>query len=53
MNFKEIRYGGVEWIQLTPDSVQWRDLVNMVVDFRVALVINCSRRTLLFGVACR
>jgi hypothetical protein len=35
MNVKEIRYGGVEWIQLTSDSVQWRDLVNLVVDLRV------------------
>jgi hypothetical protein len=31
----EIEFGGVDWIGLTQDGYRWRDLVNMVMNFRV------------------
>jgi hypothetical protein len=30
MGFKEIRYEGVDWIQLDQDRNQWRVLVNVM-----------------------
>jgi hypothetical protein len=35
MDFKEIGIGGANWIWLTQDRVQWRDLVNTVMNLRV------------------
>jgi hypothetical protein len=32
---KEIRYEGVNWIQLAQDRVQWWDLMNMVISLQV------------------
>jgi hypothetical protein len=34
MDLREIRWGGVHWIYLAQDRDQWRDLMNMVVNFR-------------------
>jgi hypothetical protein len=31
----EIRWGGVDWIDLTQDEDNWRDLVNTVMKIRV------------------
>jgi hypothetical protein len=33
--FKEVAYKGVDWIELGKDRVQWRALLNMIVNFRV------------------
>jgi hypothetical protein len=35
MDLREIGCGGVDWIYLTQDRDQWRDVVNMVTNFRV------------------
>jgi hypothetical protein len=35
-NFKEVEWGGTDWIALTQDSDRWRALVNAVIDFRVS-----------------
>jgi hypothetical protein len=35
MNLREIRCGGMEWIDLAQDSDQWRALVDTVINFRV------------------
>jgi hypothetical protein len=32
---KEIRYEGVDWIHLAQDTVQWRTLVNTIMNFRI------------------
>jgi hypothetical protein len=34
IQFYEIGYVGVDWINLGQDKVQWRDLVNTVIDIR-------------------
>jgi hypothetical protein len=35
MDLREIRWGGMDWIDLAQDRGQWRALVNTVMDFRV------------------
>jgi hypothetical protein len=35
MNLREIRWDGVDWIDLAQDRDQWRDLVNTVMNLRV------------------
>jgi hypothetical protein len=35
MNIREIGWGSVDWIQLAQDRVQWRALVNTVMNLRV------------------
>jgi hypothetical protein len=35
MNLKEIRWDGMDWIDLAEDRVQWRSLVNTVINLRV------------------
>jgi hypothetical protein len=35
MDFREIGWGGVDWIDLTQNKDQWRALGNMVMNLRV------------------
>jgi hypothetical protein len=35
MHYREIGWGGVDWIDLAQDRDQWRALVNKVMDLRV------------------
>jgi hypothetical protein len=35
MKFEETGYDSMDWIQLARGRVQWRDLVNMVMNLRV------------------
>jgi hypothetical protein len=35
IDLREIRWDGVEWIDLAQDRDQWRALVNMVMNLRV------------------
>jgi hypothetical protein len=35
MDLREIRWDGVDWIDLAQDRDQWRALVNMVMKLRV------------------
>jgi hypothetical protein len=35
MGLREIRWGGMDWIDLTQDKDQWRALVNRVMNLRV------------------
>jgi hypothetical protein len=35
MDLRETGWGGTDWIRLTQDRDQWRDLVNMVMSLRV------------------
>jgi hypothetical protein len=35
MDLREIRWGGMDWIDLTQDKDQWRTLVNTVMNLRV------------------
>jgi hypothetical protein len=35
MDLREIRWDGVDWIGLAQDRVQWRAIVNTVMNFRV------------------
>jgi hypothetical protein len=35
MVLREIGWSGIDWIDLVPDGVQWRALVNTVMNFRV------------------
>jgi hypothetical protein len=36
MDLREIGWGGMDWIDLAQDRDQWRALVNMVMNLRVA-----------------
>jgi hypothetical protein len=35
MDLREIGWEGVDWIHLAQDTVQWRALVNTVMDLRI------------------
>jgi hypothetical protein len=35
MDLREIRWGGMDWIDVARDSDQWRALVNTVVKLQV------------------
>jgi hypothetical protein len=35
MDVREIRWGGMDWIDLAEDREQWRALVNTVMNLRV------------------
>jgi hypothetical protein len=35
MDLREIRWGGMDWIDLAQDRDQWRVLVDMVMNLRV------------------
>jgi hypothetical protein len=35
MNLREIKWNGVDWINLAQDKDQWRALVNTALNFRV------------------
>jgi hypothetical protein len=35
MDFREIGWGGIDWIDLARDRDQWRGLVNTVTNLRV------------------
>jgi hypothetical protein len=35
MNFREIEWGGIEWIDMAQHRDQWRALVNTVMNLRV------------------
>jgi hypothetical protein len=37
MDFREIEWGGMDWIDLAQDKDQWRALVNTVMNLRVPL----------------
>jgi hypothetical protein len=37
-----VRCENVDWIHLAQDSVQWRDLVNTVMNFRFYVKIYCT-----------
>jgi hypothetical protein len=40
MNLREIRWSGMDWIDLAQDWGQWRALVNTVVNLRVPLNVQ-------------
>jgi hypothetical protein len=35
MDLREIKWGGMDWIDLAQDRDQWRDLMNTVMNFWV------------------
>jgi hypothetical protein len=35
LNFRQIRWDGMDWINLAQDMDQWRALVNAVINLRV------------------
>jgi hypothetical protein len=61
MDPREIRWGGVDWIDLAQDREEWRALLNTIINLRVSLNVgkflsSCanggfSRRAQLHGVS--
>jgi hypothetical protein len=35
MDIQEVRFRGIDWIELAQDIERWRDLVNAVINLRV------------------
>jgi hypothetical protein len=35
MNLTEVGWGGMDWVELAQDRVQWKALVNTVMNLRV------------------
>jgi hypothetical protein len=35
MDIQEVRWGGMDWIDLAQDRDRWRELANAVIDIRV------------------
>jgi hypothetical protein len=35
MNLRDIKWDGIDWIDLVQDRDQWRDIVNMVMNLQV------------------
>jgi expansin (peptidoglycan-binding protein) len=51
-NLKETWYGGLDWIHMEQDKVQWWALMNTVMNLRFpAVTINFTRRTLILVVS--
>jgi hypothetical protein len=40
MDFREIGWGGVEWVHLDQDRNRWRSLVDTVMNFRVLVPLS-------------
>jgi hypothetical protein len=36
MDFQEVGFGGMDWMDLAQDTDRWRDLVNAVMNLRVS-----------------
>jgi hypothetical protein len=36
IGFREMGWGGMDWIDMTQDGAQWRALVNMAINLRVS-----------------
>ena len=37
MDFQEVGYGGMGWIELAQDKDRWRELVNALMNLRVSI----------------
>jgi hypothetical protein len=42
MDLRDIRWGGMDWIDLAQDGDQWRAIVNMVMNFQVLSILGSS-----------
>jgi hypothetical protein len=40
MNLQEVRWGGMDWVDLAQDRERWRTLVNAVMNLKVALNVD-------------
>jgi hypothetical protein len=40
MDLREVRWDGVDWLDLAQDRDQWRALVNTIMDIRVPQIIG-------------
>jgi len=34
MDFQDVGFGGMEWIELAQDWDRWREILSMVINFR-------------------